>query len=192
MYGFAPADLQPDLLHGRLELVPLFGLRNDVRLRPDHLDAESVQHTLTAQFHGHVQAGLASERRKEGVRPLFLDHLGDHLPRQRLDVGPRRGRGIGHDRRGVRIDQDHFIALLAERLAGLGPRIVELAGLADDNGSRSDQKDLVDVGSLGHGLFSDVGSMTIPLPVAHGQDAASRRVEADDSQRAASRRTIGL
>ena len=38
----------------------------------------------------------------------------------------------------------------AERLAGLGARVVELAGLADDDRSGADEEDLLEVGPLGH------------------------------------------
>ena len=58
--------------------------------------------------------------------------------------------GIGHDGGGVGIDQHHPIAFRAQRLAGLGAGIVELAGLADDDGSRADDQDGVDIGAFGH------------------------------------------
>ena len=35
-------------------------------------------------------------------------------------------------------------------LAGLGAGVVELAGLADDDGAGADDEDLLDVGALGH------------------------------------------
>src|SRR4029453_14368343 len=50
----------------------------------------------------------------------------------------------------IRVDEDDLEALLAQGLAGLSPRVVELAGLADDDRPRPDQEDLLDVGALGH------------------------------------------
>src|SRR5205085_6359635 len=52
--------------------------------------------------------------------------------------------------RGVRVHQDDRDALLAERLAGLRPGVVELAALADDDRAGADDQDLLEVGALGH------------------------------------------
>ena len=54
-------------------------------------------------------------------RPGWLarDNPLDRLRRQRLDVRPIRELGIGHDRRGIRVDEDDAIPLVAQRLAGL-------------------------------------------------------------------------
>src|SRR5690606_23030804 len=71
------------------------------------------------------------------------DHLGDELGRERLDVGPVGHVRVGHDRRGVRVDEHHLEARRAQRLAGLGARVVELGRLADDYGPRADDQDLV-------------------------------------------------
>src|SRR5690606_40974359 len=58
--------------------------------------------------------------------------------------------GIGHDRRRIGVDQDDAVALFAQGLAGLGPRIVELAGLADNDRSSPDDEDGFDVCAFGH------------------------------------------
>ena len=79
-----------------------------------------------------------------------LDDLGDDLRRDRLDVGRIRQLRIGHDRRRIGIDEDDPIALGLQSLAGLGARIVELAGLADDDRSGADDEDGFDIRALGH------------------------------------------
>src|SRR5258708_13677871 len=61
----------------------------------------------------------------------------------RSDVDGVRHLRVGHDGRGVGIDENDAIALFAQRLAGLGAGIVELARLADDDRSRSDDQDAV-------------------------------------------------
>jgi hypothetical protein len=43
--------------------------------------------------------------------------------------------------RRVAVDQDDAVALLAQRLAGLGAGVVELAGLADDDRAGADDED---------------------------------------------------
>ena len=64
---------------------------------------------------------------------------------ERLDVGGVGEVGVGHDRRRVRVGEDHPVALLAEHAARLGPRVVELARLADDDRAGADDEDRLDV-----------------------------------------------
>jgi hypothetical protein len=61
--------------------------------------------------------------------------------RERLDVGRIGHLRVGHDRRRVRVDQHDAVPLLAQRLAGLGAGVVELAGLADDDRPGADDQD---------------------------------------------------
>ena len=80
-----------------------------------------------------VETGLTSERRQQRVRPLTRDDRIQGSGRQRLqvhDVGDFR---VGHDRRGVRIDEDDALAFLAQRATRLHAGIVELRRLADDD-----------------------------------------------------------
>ena len=77
---------------------------------------------------------------------------GEDLGRQRLDVGPVGQLRVGHDRRRIAVDENDLEPLGAQRLAGLGARIVELARLPDDDGAGADHEDAFDVGALGHFL----------------------------------------
>ena len=86
--------------------------------------------------------------------PLLLDDLGDDLGRDGLDIGCIGQLRIGHDRGRVGVDQNDAIALGLERLAGLGAGIVELAGLTDDDGTRADDEDGLDICALRHGRAS--------------------------------------
>ena len=97
-----------------------------------------------------VQARLAAEGGQHGIGLLDGDDLLDDLGRDRLDIGPIGHLGVGHDRGRVRVDQHDLVALLAERLARLGARIVELAGLADHDRPGADDQDLLDIGTFGH------------------------------------------
>jgi hypothetical protein len=69
-----------------------------------------------------------------------------------LDVGDIGHLGVGHDRRRIAVDENDAIALLAQRLARLRARIVELARLPDDDRAGADDEDALDVGALGHFL----------------------------------------
>ena len=72
---------------------------------------------------------------------------------QRLDVGHVGHAGIGHDRGRIGVDQHDLVAQAAQRLAGLGARVVELARLADDDRPGTDDHHLVDVVAFWHGLW---------------------------------------
>jgi hypothetical protein len=102
-----------------------------------------------------VPSSLAATARLSAVWPpsvgaLALDDLGDELRRERLHVGPGRHLGVGHDGGRVAVDEDDLEPLLAQRPAPLGPRVVELTGLADDDRPRADDEDLLQIGALGH------------------------------------------
>ena len=146
----APGALQADLLHALLEQVAVLGLADRLGGGADQLAAVPLQRPALVQGQADVQAGLAAERRQDGVGLLDGDDLLDDLGRDRLDVGPVGHLGVGHDRGRVRVDQDDLVPLLAQRLARLGARVVELARLADDDRPGADDQDLVDVGTLGH------------------------------------------
>ena len=144
---------QTDTPHGAGKLLPVLGQSNGPFVRSDQLHAVSRERAVTLKSHGHVQGGLPTHGRQQRLGTLALDHLGNPLGRHRLDVGPVRQLGIGHDRGGIRVDQDHPIPLLLQRLHRLGSRVVELRTLTDDDGSGADQKDGGEISTLGHRPF---------------------------------------
>jgi len=146
----APRHFQPDAPHGLLEKLPVLGLADGFLVGPDHLHPELFQDARLGHLDGRVQAGLPSQGGQKRLGALPFDDLGHHLGGDRLHVGPVRGLRVGHDGGRVGVDQDDFEPLLLQGLAGLGSRVVELAGLADDDGSRADDQDFMDVGSPGH------------------------------------------
>ncbi len=147
--------LEADLRHRVAEEGAVLGLVDGGGVRADHLDAEFVEHAHLLEREGGVERGLAAHGGQEGeaacaVAALLLDDLRDDFRGDRLDIGRVREVGIGHDRGRVRIDQHDPVALGAQRLAGLGAGIIELAGLADHDGTGPDDQDGGDVGTLGH------------------------------------------
>jgi hypothetical protein len=50
----------------------------------------------------------------------------------------------------VTVDQDDFVALLSQGLAGLHAGVVELAGLPDDDRAGADDEDALEVDALRH------------------------------------------
>ena len=93
--------------------------------------------------------GQESEATRHGMA-LGRDDLRHDLGRDGLDIGPVRHVRVGHDGGRVGVDQHDPVAVLAQRLAGLGARIVELAGLPDDDRAGPDDHDRGDVGALRH------------------------------------------
>ena len=142
--------LEADAVHRLAEELAVLGHLDGGAFGADQLDAESGEHAHVVERQRGVQPRLAAHRRQERVGAFLFDDLGDDVGGDRLDIGGVGHAGIGHDRGGVGIDQNDPVALLAERLAGLGAGIVEFAGLSDDDGPRSDDHDGADVGSFRH------------------------------------------
>src|SRR5690606_29986826 len=69
---------------------------------------------------------------------------------ERLHVGRVGELGVGHDRGRVRVGQDDAVALLLEDLARLRAGVVELAGLADHDGTGADEEDRLEVVAARH------------------------------------------
>jgi hypothetical protein len=147
---FGARDLRPDLDHCLLEELPVLRHANRVPARADQLDRPLVQDPRVRQGEREVQPRLSADRRKERIRTLPLDDLLQERWGERLDIGRVGELRVGHDRRGIRVDEDHAIALAPERPDGLRAGIVELAGLSDDDRPRSDDENFGDVRSLGH------------------------------------------
>ena len=141
---------EPDLLHGVAEQFAVFGLVDGLGGGADHLDAELFEHAHLAQAERAVQRRLAAHGGQQRVGALLLDDLGDHFGGDRLHIGGVGQVRIGHDRRRIGVHQDDPVALFLERLAGLGAGIIELAGLPDDDRTRTDDEDRFDVGTFWH------------------------------------------
>jgi hypothetical protein len=96
-----------------------------------------------------VERRLAAERGQERVGPLALDHGGDRVGVERLEVGGVGPLGVGHDRRRVRVDEHDAIALVAQHTARLSAGVVELTALPDANRAGADDQDAAKVGAFG-------------------------------------------
>ncbi len=81
---------------------------------------------------------------------LLGDNLGHNFGHNWFNIGRVGKFRIRHDRGRIGIDEDDAIALFFQRLDRLRARIIELAGLADDDRPRADDEDRGDVGAFGH------------------------------------------
>ena len=143
-------DLQADLGHGLVKEFAVLAALDGGQVAADHLDAVLVQRTVLRQLDGGVEAGLAAQRGQQRVRMLLLDHALDKLGGDGLDIGAVGKTRVGHDGRRVGVDQDDLKAILLEHLAGLGAGVVELAGLANNDGARTNNEDALDVSTFRH------------------------------------------
>jgi hypothetical protein len=178
--------LDPEAVHRVLERLSVLAALDRVDLNADHLDVVLLQHARLCELGGEVEPGLSSEIGEQRVRLLLLDHLGHGFQGQGLDVGGIRHPRIRHDGGGVRVRQHDLVAKAAQRLAGLGSRVVELAGLPDDDGARPDDHDLLDVVSPRHAssplccvqhddLLHGVRGILPPVACARLSRSATRR-----------------
>ena len=133
-------NLEANVGHGRFELLAVFGGSNRFGFGTNDFDTELLEHTTTNQFHRQVQRRLTTKGWQQCVRTFLANDVGHHVGVQRFDVGDIGRRGVGHDRGRVGVDQDDLVALLAQHLAGLGARVVELTGLANNDWPRPDDE----------------------------------------------------
>ena len=149
--GIARArDLQADLGHGLVKELAVLAALDSGQVAADHLDAVLVERAVLCQLDGGVQTGLAAQRGQQRVRALFLDYALDKLGGDGLDIGAVGKTRVGHDGRRIGVDQDDLKAILLEHLAGLGAGVVELAGLANNDGARTNNEDALDVSTFRH------------------------------------------
>ncbi len=150
-HQLALGRLQADPVHRLAEQQPVLGLGDGVFFGADQFDIVAGEHAGLRQRHRGVERGLAAHGRQQRVGLFLGDDALDEIRRDRLDVGGIGHLRVGHDRRGIGIDQDDAIALFAQRLARLRPRIIELARLPDHDRPRADDQDRAYVGAFRHG-----------------------------------------
>ena len=169
---------QPDFGHRLAEFHPVLGLINRLCRRADHLDVKLRQRAIGLQRQRGVQRGLPAHGRQHShlliriFAAFFFDDFSDNFGSDRFNISRAIFAdhiGVGHDRRGVGIDEDDAIALLAQRLTRLRPRIIKLARLPDNDGACADDQDGLDVSSFGH-----VSTRNSPSPPLGGEGKATR------------------
>jgi hypothetical protein len=174
------ADAKTDLGHRRLNFSRSSALSIASSLRADQFHAVLFQHAVTRKIERAVERGLAAHGGQQRVRAFLLDDLLDHLPGDRLDVGGVRHARVGHDGGRIRIHQHHAVALVAQRLAGLRAGIVELAGLADDDGAGADDQDAECMWSFWHGRARRNGAC-VPAAARAARAFCIRRTKRSNS-----------
>ena len=104
------------------------------------------------QRDSRVQCGLTTQRGQECVGAFLGNDLFDHFGSNRLDVGGISKLRVRHDRGRIAVNQDDANTFGSKDAAGLRARVVEFAGLANNDGSRPDHHDAGYIRALRHGL----------------------------------------
>ena len=120
-----------DVRNDFLELLAVFTTLNRIDVRTDEFDVVLVEHTVLVQRHRSVERGLSAEGRKQRIRAFFRDDPFNDIRGDRFDVGGVGEFGVGHDRCGVRIHEDHAESLCAQNATGLSAGVIEFARLSD-------------------------------------------------------------
>ena len=139
--------------HRFVEALAVFRHVDGIATRADHLHVEAFEHTFAREIQRTIQCGLATHGRQQRIGPLALDHLRNGAPFQRLDVGRIGHCRVGHDGRGIGVDENDAATFFAQRLTGLRAGVVELAGLADDDGARTENQNRRKIAALRHLLM---------------------------------------
>ena len=145
---------QTNFGHRVFELQAVFGFVDGFGRGANQFDFVFIEHPVVPQVQGAVERGLSTHGGQYRIGALFGNDLFNGLPSDRLNVGDVGRGGVGHDRRGIAVDQDDFVALFAQCLAGLYARIIEFAGLANDDGASPDDQNTFEVGTLRHQCVS--------------------------------------
>ena len=127
----------------------------------------SVEHARVGKRDREIQRRLPADCRQQRVGTFAPDDCRNGFDGERLDVGDVGGFRIGHDRRRIGVDQHDLVTLLPQRFAGLRSGIIKLAGLTDDDRTRADDQNFVDVSAFGHLSESPVSSSPVVLSVYH-------------------------
>ena len=181
MGGAGAGGLKSDLAHDFLEALAVFRLVDRFGRGADELHAVAAQNAVVRQVHRAVERGLAAHRREDRIGALLFDDARYRLPGDRFNVGRVRRLRIGHDRRRVGVDENRAVALFAQHPAGLHARVVEFARLTDDDRTRADDENGLNVCTLRHfpeTLLSCVLSLVFDADAFRGAFHQRRRYSA--------------
>ena len=109
-----------------------------------------LEHAIARQHHRDVERRLAAHRRKQCIRLLALDDQLHELGGHGLEIRPVRDLRVRHDRGRVRVDENHLVPFLAQRLGRLGAGVVELGRLPDDDGAGANDENTVQISASRH------------------------------------------
>ena len=111
----------PEPVHRLTEKLAIFGHFDGLRLAPISSTPNFSKTPMIGSAKRRVQAGLPAHCWQQRIGAFLFDDLGDDFGRDRLDIGRIRHLRVGHDGRGVRVDQDDPVALFRSALQACAP-----------------------------------------------------------------------
>ena len=130
--------MQPGLIHCFLEKHAVFGNTNGFAFSANHLDSAFGKHSRIIECQREIQGSLPADSWQQRVWSFLANDGADGFDGEWFDVSNVCRFRVGHDRGGIGVDQYNFIAFLTQSLARLRSGIVKLAGLSNNNWTRSD------------------------------------------------------
>ncbi len=161
MNDFRAGTFKADTLHSFVEQATIFRHIDGFFFSANQLDIVFFEHAVFSQRQGAVQCSLTTHGGEDYIRTLFFDNFGNGLPFDRLDVSGVRHSRIGHDGGWVRVHQNDAITFFAQGFTSLGTRVVEFAGLTNNNWTSAEDQNTVYVCTFWHVCS---GSLTPPQP----------------------------
>ena len=158
--------------HELAEGLPVLRDVDGLGVHPNHPHVVFFPNAHLLTLDGEVQCGLAAHRGQHriDVRVLFED-VHNRLRLEWLEVDMVRDDRVGHDGRGIGIDEGHLDAFFLKASGRLASRVVEFAGLSNDDRSASNDQDRFDAVVFGHFFF-----IRSPFPsIKEGKRARTRR-----------------
>ena len=143
--------------HGLLKELAVLGFVDGGGVRADEADVVLLQKALLVELHRERQPRLAAETGEETVGLLLFDDALDGGQRERLEINFVREGLVGHDRRGVGVDEHDVHARVVQHAARLRAGIVEFRCLPDHDRAGADDQDFADAGINRHGAHLPSG-----------------------------------
>ena len=133
-----------------LKFNAVFTTLNGIHLYTNNFYMIFIQNTGLIQLCTQIQTGLSAQIRQKRIRTFLCNDLFQTFHIQRFNIRHIRCLRICHNSCRVGIDQNNLITQFFQCLAGLSARIIEFAGLTDNNRTRTNNKYFMNVCSLWH------------------------------------------
>ncbi|CAB4610290.1 unannotated protein [freshwater metagenome] len=152
-------NVETNLNHCLLELVTVlccfdrFSICANELWRTGHTNK-----SLCVESHRQVETCLPSQSGKNCIRFFALDDLGKNFWSQRLDIRTIGEVRVRHDGGRVRVGEHHAIPLRLQHTTCLSAGVVEFTRLTNNDGTRPNDEDVVDVITAWHYLPSIISA----------------------------------
>ncbi len=172
--GKSVREGKPGLLHRLAKHPAVLRAADRLGRRADHPDLVLFKQAGAMRGHREVETGLPAHRGQHGVGLFGREDFLQGFEREGFQIGPVREARVGHDRRGVGVEEEGAQTVFAQCLQGLDARVVEFAGLADDDRAGADEEDGFDGRDHAGEFTFSVGGLTHSC--THASPVTLRRV----------------